>query len=64
MNECEHDFQHESTHYESRESGYGIRRYARLDIYYCRKCLEKRLVEKQERANTDDIPLWWRHEGR
>lgn len=58
---CDHEYFHESTHYNSQESGYRMRKFMRLDVYYCHKCLDKKDVERSGRADSDDAPMWWRH---
>lgn len=59
--QCNHEYCHESTHYSRKESGYRVSRFTRMDVYYCRKCLDKKDVERSERADNEDVPIWWKH---
>lgn len=60
--ECIHDYCHESTHYQKREGGYRRYKYTRCDVYFCRKCLEKKELNREEVVYSDDpMPIWWQH---
>lgn len=59
---CDHEYFHESTHYQRESDGYGKMRYTRLDVYFCHKCLDKKDVVREEVIfSSVEPPIWWQH---
>lgn len=54
---CSHDFELLETQYWSEHLSYQTR-WTRVDLYYCRKCLEQRETRREECSR--DIPIWWK----
>ena len=56
MSICQHKWVHKETKRKSSYEGWDSK-YTKIDIYYCEKCLEEKIVKKEEFSR--DCPEWY-----
>ena len=61
--QCEHKYVHQSANCYIQPVSLTTDNYVRIDIYYCEKCLNQKVVKKEHQrvmySGSDTIPDWW-----
>lgn len=56
---CDHRFVHFETRYIYIQRKYGSSTFKRLDRFFCEKCCEEKVTEKECQDYEDKNPIWF-----